>query len=336
MVDSLPDPVVITNAANDIIAQNQRAERLLHTRDDDSPGRRRARRAEQPAVHVVPVASAAMTGGAAVAGRASSISSTRTRATTCCSRCSRIRSASASGRRTPCCRCCATSPTCAARRTSSSARCSACARRRSRRRGERDRLNLILENVADPILVTDERSNIILMNDEAEQLFQIREADGAHVAARSGGARQRHEVHVVHLRVRAARRRLAPRAHVARRIRAPASSCRSKSCRARCSNERGEPIAIVSVLHDLTKQVENERLYEALKQLNSELEERIRAATRDLARAERAAPVAVAGARAREPAQVGISREHVARAAHADQRASSATRRCCSTACSAT
>jgi len=42
MVDSLPDPVVITNAANDIIAQNQRAERLLHVRDDDSPGRRRA------------------------------------------------------------------------------------------------------------------------------------------------------------------------------------------------------------------------------------------------------------------------------------------------------
>ena len=36
---------------------------------------------------------------------------------------------------------------------------------------ERDRLNLILENVADPILVTDSVANIILMNDEAEQLF---------------------------------------------------------------------------------------------------------------------------------------------------------------------
>ena len=48
-------------------------------------------------------------------------------------------------------------------------------------------------------------------------------------------------------------------------------------------NERGEPIAVVSALHDLTKQVENERLYEALKRLNSELEERIRAATSHLA-----------------------------------------------------
>ena len=39
----------------------------------------------------------------------------------------------------------------------------------------------------------------------------------------------------------------------------------------------------MSVLHDLTKQVENERLYDALKQLNSELEQRIREATADLA-----------------------------------------------------
>src|SRR5207248_6927153 len=40
---------------------------------------------------------------------------------------------------------------------------------------ERDRLNLILENVADPILVTDDRSNIILMNKQAEQLFETPE-----------------------------------------------------------------------------------------------------------------------------------------------------------------
>jgi signal transduction histidine kinase len=48
-------------------------------------------------------------------------------------------------------------------------------------------------------------------------------------------------------------------------------------------NDRNEPIAIVSVLHDLTQQADNERLYEALKQLNAELEGRIAAATADLA-----------------------------------------------------
>jgi len=42
IIDSLPDPIVITNAANDIIVQNARAERLLNTRDSDSEGRRRA------------------------------------------------------------------------------------------------------------------------------------------------------------------------------------------------------------------------------------------------------------------------------------------------------
>jgi signal transduction histidine kinase len=48
------------------------------------------------------------------------------------------------------------------------------------------------------------------------------------------------------------------------------------------TNERGEPIAVVSALHDLRQQVENERLYEELKQLNLDLESRIRAATSHL------------------------------------------------------
>jgi len=47
-------------------------------------------------------------------------------------------------------------------------------------------------------------------------------------------------------------------------------------------NERGEPIAVVSALHDLRQQVENERLYEELKHLNLDLEDRIRAATAHL------------------------------------------------------
>ena len=47
-------------------------------------------------------------------------------------------------------------------------------------------------------------------------------------------------------------------------------------------NERSEPIAVVSALHDLRQQVENERLYEELKHLNLDLEDRIRAATAHL------------------------------------------------------
>src|SRR5258705_12251001 len=48
-------------------------------------------------------------------------------------------------------------------------------------------------------------------------------------------------------------------------------------------NRRGDPLAIVSVLHDLTEQVKNKRLYEELKTFSVYLEERIQAATADLA-----------------------------------------------------
>jgi hypothetical protein len=44
-------------------------------------------------------------------------------------------------------------------------------------------------------------------------------------------------------------------------------------------NARGEPTAIVSVIHDLTQAEENERLARELQQLNDQLEDRIRRAT---------------------------------------------------------
>jgi PAS domain-containing protein len=171
MVDSLPDPVVIMNAANDIIAQNSRAGRLLHARDDDSPGRRRALELNN-LLFTSFLSKAAMTGGQqsgprelnlvdpdegndllfevlahplgervgpenSVLSVLRDVTDLRRAANELERQVQRVRHAEVTVR------------------------------------GERDRLNLILENVADPILVTDERSNIILMNDQAEQLFQI-------------------------------------------------------------------------------------------------------------------------------------------------------------------
>jgi PAS domain S-box-containing protein len=149
-------------------------------------------------------------------------------------------------------------------------------------RGERDRLNLVLENVADPILVTDERSNIILMNDQAEQLFQMTEAEArtrAQLAAvRGNDTKFTSFISEFALLDDDSRRERMTLVYPRSGIELPVEVVSGK-----VKNERGEPIAIVSVLHDLTKQVENERLYEALKRLNSELEERIREATADLA-----------------------------------------------------
>jgi len=280
MVDSLPDPVVITNAVNDIIAQNYRAERLLHVRDDDSAGRRRAIELNN-LLFTSFLSKVAMTGGHqsgqrelnlvdpdegtdllfevlahplgervgpedAVLSVLRDVTDLRRAANELERQVQRVRQGEVTVR------------------------------------GERDRLNLILENVADPILVTDERSNIILMNDQAEQLFQIGEAE----------VRSRREVAAVRgndtkftsfisefalLDDDSRRERMSllyPRTGMELPVEVVSGKVR---------NERGEPIAIVSVLHDLTKQVENERLYEALKRLNSELEQRIREATADLA-----------------------------------------------------
>ena len=149
-------------------------------------------------------------------------------------------------------------------------------------RGERDRLNLVLKNVADPILVTDERSNIILMNDQAEQLFQMSEAEARSrrelIAVRGNDTKFTSFISEFALLDDDSRRERMTLVYPRTGMELPVEVVSGK-----VKNERGEPIAIVSVLHDLTKQVENERLYDALKRLNSELENRIQEATADLA-----------------------------------------------------
>jgi PAS domain S-box-containing protein len=150
---------------------------------------------------------------------------------------------------------------------------------------ERDRLNLILANVADPILVTDDRSNIILMNRQAEQLFagdasaESRGHDQRAAAVRSNDTKFTTFISEFTISADVARRKQMM-------LRSPDDGGKEHPAEVvsgKILDRRGEPIAIVSVVHDLTKQVENERLYQELKKFSSELEARVRAATADLA-----------------------------------------------------
>ena len=280
MVDSLPDPVVITDASNDIMLQNKRAEHLLFITEDDSPGRRRA-------VELNNLLFTSFLSRSAIAGAATSgarelnlvdpdeghdllfevlthplgervgpddsvlsvlrdVTDLRRAARELERQVHRVRQAEIKAS------------------------------------DERDRLNLILENVADPILVTDSSANIILMNDEAEQLFHGPRG-GGHTYRVSQTVRQNDtkftsfisEFALTDERMRRERMSLT---HPTTRVQLPVEVVSGK-----IQNDRNEPIAIVSVLHDLTQQAENEQLYEALKQLNAELEQRIAAATSDLA-----------------------------------------------------
>jgi PAS domain S-box-containing protein len=280
MVDSLPDPVVITDASNDIVAQNKRAERLLFVTDDDSAGRRRA-----------------------VALNTLLFSSFLSRATMGGTPSSGARELNLvdpdeghdllfevlahplEGRVGP-----ETVVLSVLRDVTDLRRASHELEGQVQRvrqaeikaTDERDLLNLVLENVADPILVTDSLANIILMNDEAEQLFQG--AAGGSLNRRASQAVRQNDTKFTSfisdfaLTSERTRRERMTLTHPRWGAQLPVEVVSGK-----IRNDRGEPIAIVSVIHDRTQQAENERLYEALKKLNNELEGRIRAATKDLA-----------------------------------------------------
>lgn len=150
-----------------------------------------------------------------------------------------------------------------------------------RSRQERDRLNVMLENVSDPILVTDEASNIILMNPEADRLFVL--PPGADVESPYSRMVQANDTKFTSLisdfLLQTQKRRVERLDLVdpdtGKLL--PAEVHSSKIV-----NARGETTAMVSVLHDLTQFAENQRLAGELKLLNEQLEDRIKHATLEL------------------------------------------------------
>jgi len=148
-------------------------------------------------------------------------------------------------------------------------------------RRERDRLNLILENVGDPILVTNEESNIILMNREAERLFDVPAGTGSR-------SRRRRDVHANDSMFSSLISDFALSPDATRTVQVTlkepdtGNSFPAEVVSGKVLNERGEITAVVSILHDLTKVVENERLAAELGKLNENLEDRIRTATVEL------------------------------------------------------
>jgi PAS domain S-box-containing protein len=281
MVDSLPDAVVITNAANAIITQNKRAEHLLSVGEDDTPGRRRAVEMNN-LLFTSFLSRAAISGPRSIEAEARELNlvdpdegddllfevlahplgdrvGPEDAVLSVLRDVTDLRRASHELERQ-------------VQRVRQS---------ELRAAGERDRLNLILENVADPILVTDDQSKIILMNDQAERLFEFE-------SGTSPSRRQQQAVRSNDTKFTTFISDFLLSSEVSTQSRMALTDPRSNAMlpievvAGKITNERGEPIAVVSALHDLRQQVENERLYEELKRLNQDLEGRIRAATAHL------------------------------------------------------
>lgn len=154
---------------------------------------------------------------------------------------------------------------------------SVAAQHRSRR--ETERLNVILANAGIPILVTDERSDIVLMNHEAERLFQPSADHGSEssLVIRSNDATITGLISDFLLHGE-------PRREVEARLHDPARSTMMpvRVVLTKIVSRRAEPTAVVCVVHDLSKKLEAERLAIELQRLNADLEARVEAATVEL------------------------------------------------------
>ena len=149
-------------------------------------------------------------------------------------------------------------------------------------RAERDRLDLIIDSVADPILVTDPNANIVMMNAPAERLFTA-DPDAGDEARRTVQANDAHfSSFVSNLFFEpGALRRSGSIGLVDPRTGAPLPV---EAISGKIVSEHGEVTAVVTVLHDRTQELERDRLYEQLKRASSELEQKVREATAELTR----------------------------------------------------
>ena len=279
IINSLPDPIVIINASHDIVVQNRRAEHLLSTSDKDSEGRRRAVEINN-LLFTSHLSKTAMGAGEGAISRELNLvdpdEGTDLLFEVLTHSLGRV-DGSQEG-----------STVSVLRDVTDLRRASNELERQVQRvrlaeidaKRERDRVNLILQNVADPILVTDDRSNIILMNKEAEQLF---EADDSESWERSAMVRANDTKFTTFISDFTISPSLERREQMKLHVPDSGIELPVEVVSGKILNRRGEPLAIVSVLHDLTQHVENARLYDELKTFSSELEQRIQAATADLA-----------------------------------------------------
>ena len=147
-------------------------------------------------------------------------------------------------------------------------------------RAERDRLDLILNAVIDPVVVTDPSGNIARMNPPAERLFTPAGAEGEDAERR---VRANDAVFTSFISNLYASQSLRQRGELA--LSDPESGDRVpvEAISGKVLSQHGEETAVVTILHDLTEAMEKARLYEQVKRHSEELEARVREATAELA-----------------------------------------------------
>ncbi len=147
-------------------------------------------------------------------------------------------------------------------------------------RAESDRLNLIIDSVADPIVVTDAGGATSLMNEPAERLFTIPKGASA-IEQRWVQSNDAHfSSFIAGMLVSADQRRVGEIGLVDART---GEAMPVEAIAGKILSEHSELTAVVTILHDRREAIEKAKLYEQLKQASDELERKIQAATADIA-----------------------------------------------------
>ncbi|MDQ3070851.1 MAG: ATP-binding protein [Acidobacteriota bacterium] len=148
-------------------------------------------------------------------------------------------------------------------------------------REERHRLDLIIDSVADPILVTDPDGGIVLMNAPAEKMFAPAHdgTEGASRRVRANGANL--TSFVATLLASGTQDRY--RGELTLTDPATGSVVPFEAIAGTILAEQGELMWVVTILHDLTEAIEKGKLYEQLKRASEELEVKVHEATAELA-----------------------------------------------------
>jgi PAS domain S-box-containing protein len=150
-------------------------------------------------------------------------------------------------------------------------------------RAERDRLNLIIDSVADPIIVTDQSGATVLINAPAEELFTV--APGADDSAQR--TVQSHDAHFSSFISGLLLGETGPgeirRGEIGLMNPNTGEQIPVEAIAGRVLTETGELTAVVTILHDRREALERTRLYEQLRTASDELQMRVQSATAELA-----------------------------------------------------
>jgi len=149
-------------------------------------------------------------------------------------------------------------------------------------RAERDRLDLIIDAVADPILVSDPSGAIVLMNAPAERLFTAPPGAAGDVALRVQSNDAHFTSFVSNLTLLGDTRRYA--GSIGLVDPATGDPLPVEAIAGKVLSGHGELVGAVTILHDQREALEKQRLYEQVKRASEELEEKVRQATAELVR----------------------------------------------------